>query len=85
MITADQINVIETVRVRLFDCTTKEEVEAIFDSFKISNTDARIALLYRCMQVQNVYGVNGGKKLTQDEIYEETLDFFLDGQWREFI
>ena len=85
VVTADQINTIETARVRLFDCTTKKEVEEVFDSFKISNPDARIALLHRCMQVKNVYGINGDKEEDQKEFYEETLDFFVDGQWRDFI
>jgi len=37
------------------------------------------------MQVKNVYGINGDKEEDQKEFYEETLDFFVDGQWRDFI
>jgi len=84
VVTADQINTIETARALLFKCASKKEVEDVFGSFKISDLGTRIALLHLCMQVKNVYGV-GDKELTPGELYEETLAFFEGGQWRDFI
>jgi len=85
MVTADQINTIETARVRLFDCTTKTAAEEVFKQFNISDIGARIALLNRCMQVEDAYGIPGDKQVSKEEFYEETLAFFEDGQWRKLI
>ena len=90
MITADKIKTIEDARMQLFGCKNKAEVEGVFNSFGISDLNARIAFLFYCMQVRYVYGAPGGKQTTENEFagkgfYEETLDFFEYGKWRELV
>jgi len=84
VLTLDQIKMIEATRVQLLKCASKNEVEDVFGSFNISDLGTRIALLRVCMKVKNVYGV-GDKKLSSEELYDETVAFFEGGQWREFI
>jgi hypothetical protein len=37
------------------------------------------------MQVKNVYGITSNPPATAEEIYQEELGFFVDGQWRNLI
>jgi len=85
MITAEEINKIEKARMELFQCGTKEEAEAVFVRYSILDIEAKTALLNRCMQVQDAYGIPGGKEVTPEAFYSETLNFFVDGQWRNLI
>jgi len=85
MLTSDQIKTVDEARAQLFECTTKSAAEEVFNRFKISDVEARIALLEICMQVQDSYGIPGDNKVTKEEFYAETLAFFEDGQWRKLI
>jgi len=85
MITAEQINAVDTARVKLINCATEEAVENVFDEFKITDIDAKIAFLKRCMQLQTVFTIPGAEPLTKEKFYQEALVFFLKGPWRELI
>jgi len=85
MVTADHVNIIDDARIQLLNCTTKDAARKVFDDFQISDLDAKIALLKRCMQLQNVYAIPGNEPLTKEKFYEEALTLFVDGPWRELI
>jgi hypothetical protein len=37
------------------------------------------------MQVQEVFGSPGDEALSDEDIYREELEFFLDGKWRDLV
>jgi len=85
MITSEQVNLIVNAQEQLFNCTTEDEVKKVFEDSKIDDIDAKINLLWRSMQLQNVYAIHGEEPLTKEKFYEEALAFFINGPWRELV
>jgi len=85
MITAEEVNLIDGALKQLINCKSRDAAEKVFSDHNISDIRARIALLHRCMQVKNVYHFPSDNPLSDEELYDETLAFFEEGQWREFL
>ena len=84
-VTVEDIKKIGQVKERLFNCSTKESVDGVFEQFGITNFPVKTMLLRQSMQVQEVFDVPEGQSFTEEDIYREELGFFLDGKWRELI
>lgn len=70
----------EKIVLRLFYCTTAEEVEAVFSD--VPNPLDRVVFLRKCMQVEEAFDLPQKEPLSSQEEYECELAIFLEGSWR---
>jgi hypothetical protein len=80
----------ETIRLsneiseQLFLCNSKDKVEEVFKTYKISKFPDKIGLLQLCMGVKN-YSSSPPNNLTLEQQYQDILLIFLDGSWRFLV
>jgi len=85
------MNLTESIRLsteisqQLFTCVSKDEIEGVFNSFKISQVPDKIGLLRLCMGVKNISPAPLSNKLTSEQQYADELLVFLDGSWRFLV
>jgi len=87
MNTADEIELVNSVRLKLLECKNEAEVEAVFAADKINDAKTKTAFLHRAMQIQKIYGTpdENAPVPTDEEIYKYYLKFYFDGLWKEFV
>jgi len=78
----DAIRMSTEISQQLFTCVSKDEVEGVFCSYKISQVLDKIGLLRLCMGVKNYSPSPSVDKLTSEQQYEDELLLFLDSSWR---
>lgn len=74
-------NIFKTVDAISF-CTTKDEVEAIFQEYSVADSKMKLDVLQRVMGVTEVYNTPLENELTPEDEYLYELEIFLDGSWR---
>jgi len=84
-ITAEDIEVVDSVRLDLLNCTSKKEIDAVFARNKIDDFGIKTEFLYRTMQIQKVYGISDGTVPDAKNVYEYYVKFYLEGAWRDFV
>jgi len=86
-ITAEDIEKVDNIRLKLLDCTDKGGVEKVFSDNGLSaDYAAKTEFLFRCMQVKKIYLSSDDKEqASEKEIYEFYLDFFLEGKWKPLV
>jgi len=82
MIDLDYIKKIDNARVKLLECTSRDEVEEVFAEYGITDYPPKIALLRRCTQLQKT-GETPGIAANDETAYEEYLDIFLTGELKK--
>jgi len=85
MITADDIEFVDSVRLDLLDCKSKKEIETVFSKAKIKDFKIMTRFLLMAMQIQNVYGITGDTVPSDKDVYEYYVKFYLEGVWKEFV
>jgi len=81
MINAEVVNKVIDAQKELFDCRTKSEINKVFKTYQIDDVGARIALLNKAMRLEACIDAPPDA----EKFYEETLEFFAEGRWRELI
>jgi hypothetical protein len=84
-ITVADVELFESVRLGLLDCTSKKEIENIFSKAKIEGFAEKTEFLHRAMQIQKVYGTPDGDVQDAKDDYEYYIKFYLKGEWKEYI
>ena len=87
MITADDIELIDFVRLQLLECKNEAEIETVFARAEIKDFEAKTAFLHRAMQIQEIFGTpdKNAPVPTEEEVYKYYLKFYFDGIWKEFV
>jgi hypothetical protein len=83
-ITAEFIDMVESVRLELLSCKTRAEIEAVFSKAKIENFAAKTEFLHRAMQM-TVYGHKDGSVPNDQDVYEYYLKIYLDEEWKDYV
>lgn len=83
-ITAEYIDMVESVRLELLGCETKAEIEAVFSKAKIINFAAKTEFLHRAMQMV-VYGHSDADTPNDQDVYEYYLKIYLEGEWKDYV
>ena len=84
-ITAEYINLVDSVRLELLGCKNEAEIEVVFSKNEIKNFPAKTEFLHRAMQM-SVYGIEDiGVVANDEDVYKYYLKIFLDGEWKDFI
>ncbi len=65
---------------KLNDCSSKEDIDFVFETEKIDSYRRRCDVLRRCMGVMEKYGAVG--ELSEKDDYEFDCTVFLEGSWR---
>lgn len=65
---------------KLNDCSSKEDIDFVFETEKIDSYRKRCDVLRRCMGVMEEYGAIG--ELSEKDDYEFDCAVFLEGSWR---
>ena len=81
----DVIKLSTEISQQLFTCVSRDEIENIFDSNKISKIPDKIGLLRLCMGVKSYSLSPPVSELTLEQQYEDELLIFLDGSWRFLV
>jgi len=81
MTLTETIRLSNEINQQLFLCTSAEQIEDVFSSFKISEIPEKIGLLQLCMGVKN-YSSAPPNNLTPEQQYQDIIIVFLDGSWR---
>ena len=84
-ITANDIILVDTVRLQLLDCKTRQEIEDVFSRAKIVDFPAKTEFLYTAMQIRSISGIPSGKVPDPEDVYNYYVEFFLEGEWKEFV
>lgn len=71
---------IDSVLKKLYLCTEKSQIDAVFKDASITSHSEKINLLRKCMGVEKVYGTP--EKITEDDEYEFECAVFEEGTWR---
>lgn len=71
---------INSIKERLFICTEREEIDALFDSEGIGNLKERIELLDQCMGFEEM--ANTPEELPIEQEYDFECEMFVEGTWR---
>jgi len=72
---------IQEVLDKLFFCTTKEDIEKVFNDNSIVDYKEKIELIRRCMKVVEVFDLPSNKTTLEDE-YNYEIKIFLGNYWR---
>jgi len=83
-ITAEDIELVDSVRLALLNCTKREEIDAVFSKFKIPDYATMTEFLQMTMSIEKVYGIPDGTVPSDEEVYDYYARFYLDGFWKEF-
>ena len=83
--TADDVKKLGQVRERLPGCSTKEDIDGLFNQFGITDFPRKTTLLRQSMQIQEILDIPHDQELSDEDAYEEELEFFLAGKWRDLI
>jgi hypothetical protein len=70
---------------QLFTCVSKDEIEKVFSTNRISKIPDKIGLLRLCMGVKSYSPSPSVNELTLEQQYEDELLVFLDGSWRFLV
>jgi len=85
-ITAEFIDMVDTIRLQLLECKTKAAVEDVFSKANIEDFAVKTEFLHRAMQIQQIYGVQDNTIApNEQEVYEYYLKFYLNGEWKDFV
>jgi len=84
-VTADDIKTIGQIGEMLLGCSTEEGVNRVFNQFGITDFPVKTMLLRQCMQIKEVFDVPDDQSLSDEDVYGEELNFFLDGKWRDLV
>ena len=76
----DSYNKIDHLLKKLYLCTEKEEIDALFEENKIVDYKERSILLNKCMGVIKSFGIP--EETTDEEDYEFDRAVFVEGTWR---
>ena len=80
MTSMDVYKKIAAIVKRLYLCTEKAQIEELFIAENIIDYKERIALMQKCMGVEDVY--NTPEKITPKEEYDFECEVFEEGTWR---
>jgi len=91
--TVDVIKKIGQIKEKLLGCLTEAAVEDVFRESDIVDFRVKTMLLRQSMQVLEAYDVPinqastscSDTSLSDEDVYKEELDFFLDGKWKELV
>ena len=75
---ADHLN--EAV-VRLFGCTTTDQISDTFARYRIKSPEDKKELLHRCMNIEEYFDAPHDD-LSADDEYDYVVSVFLEGSWR---
>jgi len=75
---ADYLN--EAV-IRLFGCTTIDQISATFTRYRIESPEDKKELLHRCMNIEEYFDAPHDD-LSADDEYDYVVSVFLEGSWR---
>ena len=67
---------------KLYNCTTKEQIEAVFTGHGVSLPEDKSNLLRWCTELE-AYTV--WEPISPEDEYSNNLAFFLDGTWRFMV
>jgi len=84
-VSADDIRKIGQIKELLFGCSTEEAIDGVFNQFGITDFLVKTTLLRQSMQIQEIFDIPNDQELSDKDAYEEELEFFLAGKWRELI
>jgi len=84
-VTAEDLKTIGKIKDKLLDCSDKEGVEAIFEKFGIDDFALKTQILRQSMQVVEVFDAPTEEPLSKEAEYQEELDFFFSGKWKDFV
>lgn len=71
---------IDAVLKKLYLCTEKSQIDAVFKDASINQPTEKINLLRKCMGVETVYGTP--EKISDEDEYEFECAVFEEGTWR---
>ena len=83
--TADDVRKLGQVRERLPGCSTKDDIDGVFNQFGITDFLIKTMLLRQSMQIQEIFDIPHDQELSDEDAYEEELEFFLAGKWRALV
>jgi len=83
-ITADDIELVDSVRLALLNCKSKEDIDAVFSGFEITNYAEMTEFLQMTMSIEKVYGIPDDTDPSDEEVYDYYVKFYLEGVWKEF-
>ena len=83
-ITAQDIELVDSIRLDLLGCTSKNEIDDVFFKAGIDDFALMTQFLYTAMQIQKVYGIPADTVPSDKEVYEYYVSFYLEGLWKEF-
>jgi len=75
---ADHLN--EAV-VRLYGCTTINQISDTFTNYRIESPEDKKELLHRCMKIEEYFDAPHDDLSAEDE-YDYVVSVFLEGSWR---
>jgi hypothetical protein len=84
-VSVNDIQKIGQIREKLLGSSTEDEVEGVFKQFDILDFPLKTMLLRHTMQVQEVLDVPHDESISDEDAFEEELEFFLDGKWKELV
>jgi len=84
-VSVNDIQKIGQIRERLLRSSTEKDVEGVFRQFDILDFPVKTMLLRHAMQVQEVLDVPHDESISDEDAFEEELEFFLDGKWKELV
>lgn len=71
---------IETVLDSLRTCTTRGELDGIFESAGISSPKEKVEMLQRCMGIEKSFGTP--ENISDEDDYDFECAVFEEGTWR---
>ena len=84
-VTVEDIKTIGQIKEMLVGCSTQIGVDGVFNQFGITDFPVKTMLLRQSMQVKEVFDTPDSQSVTDEDVYEEELQFFLDGKWRDLV
>ena len=67
--------------VRLYGCTTINQISDTFANYRIESPEDKKELLHRCMNIEEYFDAPHDDISAEDE-YEYAVSVFLEGSWR---
>jgi hypothetical protein len=84
VITAEDIESVDTIRLELINCRNKQDIDSVVRRAGITSHAVMTEFLQMAMSIEKVYGITDGTVPNEEDDYNYYVDFYLGGFWKGF-
>lgn len=77
-----EVSALKKMNDDLYFLKNEKEIESKFQEYGITNIKEKLDVLHYVMEVEEVYNSSVDEKVSLENEYKDSLQFFIDSIWR---